>query len=242
MVHIVTVTSGRKVMHKEVLSRETMHRMTRIMIVEDQQLLRECLDLALTEIEWLHVVGSISSHNDALQAVHELEPDIVLIDWILSEQSSTELTKQITTDCPRTKVLVLGRTETYQELQEFLGAGARGYVVKSGSLNDLVCVIDSVINGEIAFSPQVTYAMFSQLSQLACADRRRKKIESMSLTARELEILQMIGEGLSNKEIANRLYLSLFTIKNHVHKILDKLNVKDRWEAVERAQEKEWLR
>jgi len=228
-------------MHEEIVSKEPVPRMTNILIVQDQQLSRECLGLALAEIAWINVLGSISSRKDALQTVRELQPEIVLIDWDLSAESSMELTKQITASCPQTKVLIVEMAEEYRDLQESLVAGAKGYVLKSSSLNDLITVIESVANGEIGFCPQIAYAMFSQLSQLAGVKRRRELIQSMSLTAREMEILQMIAEGLSNKQIADRLCLSLYTIKNHVHKMLEKMQAQDRRAAVAHAQAKHWL-
>src|SRR5258708_7786955 len=117
-------------MHEEIVSKEPVHRMTNILVVQDQQLSRECLGLALAEIAWINVIGSISSREDALQTVQELKPDIVLIDWALSSESSMELTKQITTSCSQTKVLIVEMAEEYRDLQESFIAGAKGYVVK----------------------------------------------------------------------------------------------------------------
>lgn len=218
-----------------------MHRITSIIIIEDHQLFRECLESVLSEIESLSVVGSIGSQEDALETVDKLQPEVILIDSSLSDCSPIELTKRITTTYPKTKVLIVGIPPHCQDLQGLISAGATGYIVKSASVNDLTKAIDSLVNGEIAISQQVAYCMFSQLSQLASAHRRRQLIESMRLTHRELEILRMIAEGLSNKQIANQLCLSLYTVKNHVHQILEKLQVHDRWKAVEYAQDKEWL-
>ncbi|HEX6718232.1 MAG TPA: response regulator transcription factor [Pyrinomonadaceae bacterium] len=219
-----------------------MQRPARLVIIEDQQIFRECLDVVLTDVDWLTVIDSIDGHEDALEKVQKLQPDIALIDSDLCDRAALELTRRIATECPRVKVLILGITSDYRDVQEFIEAGAKGYIVTSATLNELITAIRSLVDGEIALSPHVTYAMFAHLSHLACARRRRQVVESMKLTSREMEILQMIADGLSNKEIANQLCLSLYTVKNHVHQVLEKLQVQDRWQAVEYAQNQEWLK
>jgi two-component system, NarL family, response regulator DegU len=215
-----------------------MQKIISIMIVEDQQLFRECLQAVFAEIEWLKVLDSVGSQEEALQKLEEYRPDIILIDSALTDKSSLNLTKQITREYPQTKVLILGVLEDFKEYVE---VSAKGYIDKSASLDDLIKAIDSVAKGGIALSPQLTYTLFSQLSEVARARKRKELIEFMVLTPREMEILQMIAAGLSNKEIANRLCLSLYTIKNHVHQMLEKLQVHDRWKAVEYARKKQWI-
>lgn len=219
-----------------------MQRPARLVIIEDQQIFRECLEAVLTETDWLTVVDSIGGHDDALEKVQQLQPDVALIDSDLCNRAALELTKRIGTACPKVKVLILGLTGGYRDVQEFIEAGAKGYIVTSATLNELTTAIRSLLNGEIALSPHINYAMFAHLSHLACARRRRQVVESMKLTSREMEILQMIADGLSNKEIANQLCLSLYTVKNHVHQVLEKLQVQDRRQAVEYAQNQEWLK
>jgi RNA polymerase sigma factor (sigma-70 family) len=218
-----------------------MQKIVSIMIVEDQQLFRECLHAVFAEIEWLKVLDSVSSREEALQKLEEYRPDIILIDSVLTDKSSLSLTNQITRDYPQIKVLILGVVEDYLEVKEYMEVSAKGYIDKSASLDDLINAIDSVAKGGIALSPQLTYTLFSQLSEFARARKKKELIELMVLTPREMEILQMIAAGLSNKEIANQLCLSLYTIKNHVHQMLEKLQVHDRWKAVEYARKKHWI-
>ena len=122
-------------------------------------------------------------------------------------------------------------------------AGLRGYIFeKNSSLEELQRTIRQVVAGEVACPPEVTYVMFTRLNQLASEKWWVNRATSMKLTPREVEILKLIAKGLNNREIGERLYLSLHTIKNHVHKILQKLQVSRRSDAVKYAHEKQWLR
>jgi two-component system, NarL family, nitrate/nitrite response regulator NarL len=117
-------------------------------------------------------------------------------------------------------------------------AGARGYVLRGASIDNLRIAVESIARGETVCSPQITYSMFSRLAELAHHAMGAQTI----LTTREMEILQLISQGWSNKRIANHLFVSLYTVKNHVHNILKKLQVQHRLEAVAYAYQRYWLK
>jgi len=211
----------------------------RLMIVDDYPLFRECLASVLTERERFRVLDVVESRQDALHKIKEHQPDVVLVDQNLPNQMALELTRRITRHYSHVRVLILGLTETEEEILTYVEAGASGYVLKEASIDDLQVAIDLVVRGETVCSPRVVHSMFSRLAELA---RQSEEIESLALTPREMEILQLVAEGLSNKQIADRLFLSLHTVKRHVHNILEKLQVQHRLEAVEYAYKKRWLR
>ncbi len=120
-------------------------------------------------------------------------------------------------------------------------AGARGYLRLSASIAELLESIARLLAGEVVFSPELAPAMFSRLAELTTERRRRRRLEALLLTSRELGILRLLAEDLSNKEIAQQQSLSVHTIKNHVHHILKKLGVRKRSEAVRMALERSWI-
>jgi DNA-binding NarL/FixJ family response regulator len=186
-------------------------------------------------------VDTANLSGDVFASVQRHEPDVVLISLDAPAKLALELTKQVARDLPRVKVLILGLLEE-EEILECVEAGAHGYVLKQESLEDLGRAIEGAMRGETLCSPRIAHTLFSRLAQLAQHPPGGEDGEPLALTARQLEILRLIAQGLSNKQIANRLMLSLHTVKNHVHSILECLNVPDRAQAVEYAYQKRWLK
>ena len=126
---------------------------------------------------------------------------------------------------------------------KYIEAGVKGYVFEEhSSLAELKMMIRQVVVDEICCPPEIAYAMFTRLSELSEENWWVNRADSMMLTPRELEILELVAEGMSNREISEKLFLSLHTIKNHIHKILHKLQVQCRTDAVKYAYEKQWLK
>ena len=206
----------------------------RLMVVDDHQLFRECLASLIIQ-RGFTVFELMPNLRDVLDNIRIYQPDIVLININLPNNSAIELTKQISLELTQTRVIILGLKETESTILECVEAGAKGYIANEASINDLLMVIHLVYKGETFCSPRIAYSLFSRVSELA---RKRHDIhitKSEDLTLREKEILQLIADGLSNKQIAQRLYLSLYTVKNHVHSILEKLQSHNRLEATHYA-------
>ena len=125
---------------------------------------------------------------------------------------------------------------------ECVEAGAHGFVLEESSLEDLRNAIDLVVAGQRFYSQSIVESMFDQLALFSRESRWRSRLKNVALTQRELEVLRWIAEGLSNKQVARKLSVSLYTVKNHVHNILEKLQVSDRFEAVEQAIDNRWFR
>ena len=166
----------------------------------------------------------------------------MLLGRALPRELLTELLKQIQEHMDDAKLIVLVSTDAERALLDSIEAGAAGCIPEEASLDELRTAIEMVSLGKKYCSPRIAGTMFTQLSDLARASRWNERIESSNLTSREIEVLQLIAdEKLSNKQIAHKLTLSLYTVKNHVHNILEKLPVQDRFAAAEYAHQQRWF-
>jgi two-component system, NarL family, response regulator NreC len=213
-----------------------------LIIVTDNRLFGECLASVLARCESFTVPAVVQTAEEALQQIQEHQSDIILIDVHLPHTMVLTLTQQLTRDFPHVRVLLLGVTEAEKEIQAYVEAGAGGYVPKNTPFHELQSVIELVTRGETMCSPHIAHAMFARLSELAQTSANSVAYEPVILSDRELEILQLIAEGWSNRQIAEHLYLSPHTVKNHVHNILKKLRVQRRLEAIKYASERQWLK
>jgi len=227
---------------RAVLAREDdMHQTISLTVVADHKFFGECLVSVLRGCQDFSVCDLVRNETDVLHIVKRHPPDVILIDRHLTDQTAFKLTRHLSKHYPDIKVLIFGVTEAEPEIRECVEAGARGYVSKEASCSDLRQIIELVAQGETICSPHMVHALFSHLSELAREPWDGEAVEPVPLTARELEILYHISKGWSNHQIADHLYLSLHTVKNHVHNILKKLQVQRRLEAVEYANKRRWL-
>ena len=211
-------------------------------IIHRNRLIRECLASVLSAEERFRVVDIGRGGSEYLRIVQEERPDVVLIDLGLPEQLPVELTQQVREHAESTKVILLVPGSGQENLAECIAAGAHGCVLEETSLDGLQDAIERVVRGEMFCSPEIVHSMFQKLAQTARVSDWRERIKSVNLTPRELEIVHLIDDGLSNKQIARKLSLSLYTVKNHVHNIIEKLQVEDRQQAVQYARQHKWLR
>ena len=210
----------------------------RIFIADDNRLLREGLASMLEEIEDITVVGMASSGGQAIDQIKKLLPEVALIDIGMPDKDGLDVTQTLHDKLPVVKVIILGMPDLTDEIMACIEAGAAGYVLKEASFEYLVESIRSVQRGESFCSPRMAASLFSRIAELA---GERIPESSIKLTPREVEIINKIADGLSNKEIAAQLYIEEQTVKNHVHNILDKLQLHNRLEAVQYARERKLL-
>jgi DNA-binding NarL/FixJ family response regulator len=198
----------------------------RILIVSDVALHREGIACLLGPCEHLEVVGTLASGAITTQAPENLAADIVLID--LPSAQAYAAAPALCAAYPEARLIALGVSETEDAIIRCAEAGICGYSTPEACAEELVAVIDGVGRGEFACPPRIAGQLMQHVGALAGGPREARL---KRLTAREREIVEMISEGLANKEIARRLCLELPTVKSHVHNILDKLQVRNRTEA-----------
>ena len=206
----------------------------KVLLVIDLPLIGNIFASVLDDEPDMKVVSCVDSMQAALACIRSQEVNVVLLSVGLPEQGALKLTRTIVERAPSTKVLALGLAEEdNREALRYIEAGAAGYILKDSSLNELTETIRLSQKGEAQVSTQMAWAMMERLSNLArmFSAVENKMDRDVQLTSRELEVLQFIGEGLTNQEIAARLVVEVGTVKNHVHSILEKLNVNNRDEA-----------
>lgn len=206
--------------------------MIRLSIVSHSRLFRECLASALALYEGLAVVDLIGDHNAAAGIIKATQPDIVLLDINLKNGGALGLSAQLNQEVAPTKAIILGVIEEEASVLRCIEAGAKGYVSIEAGTQDVVEVVRCVQRGETVCSPDIAYTIYLKVAELSQRQHKENKLASMKLSQREEEILRLMADGLGNRQIADQLYLSLHTVKNHVHNILKKLQVHHRSEAV----------
>ncbi|MEM7128902.1 MAG: response regulator transcription factor [Chloroflexota bacterium] len=207
--------------------------MIRILIIDNVRLICEVMAAALEDEDDIEIVGLATTLEEAETPLANAKLDLVLISTNLPDGGSLELTGNIRQDFPDTKVVVLGMADTEIVIMTYIEAGASGYVLKDASVDRLLLNIRAAYNGEALVSPQVAAALMERVAVLTqhLTELGVDPSGYEELTAREKEVLDLIAVGYSNQEIANTLTVEIGTVKNHVHSILDKLNVNSRKDA-----------
>jgi len=213
----------------------------RLAIVDSHQLFRECLAGVLARDRRFEIAGRFSTRQEALERLAQTRVDILLLVLDGPVDGVCGFLRAVVERSPKSKVMLLGRDEADERILEYFDAGASGFLARDQSLGELRSAIEAISRGNTVCTPRLASTLFARLARLGRERRRRDKLEYLKLTPRELEILRLIAEGKSNQEVARQLYLSVHTVKNHVHKILETLGVHSRWAAVHHAVERGWL-
>ncbi len=212
----------------------------RLLIAHDHHLFRQCLTSVLAEHPDL-LVRDTAADGQLAERVREYAADLVLLDLHAPGRNTVDLTRELSRQFPEVKIVLLGLPETRETFLECVEAGAQGFVAKDGSLDDLTRTVRAALRDEVICPPPLTFSLFEKLAGLSREVRRGSLPEACPLSFRQLEIVQLIADGLGNKQIARQLRLSLYTVKNHIHNILSVLSVEDRREAVECARRHRWV-
>lgn len=204
--------------------------MTKVLIVDDAPLFQAGLAAAL-KAEGFDVVGQATHALSGVDMARQLQPDLVVLDILMPGMSGLEVVEKIAAAAPGSRVVLLTSSESEEDLLAAIRLGARGYIVKTTDLPNLVSAMRHVLDGGAVVSPAMGGKLFDTVRQLL-RHRQTNAVRTPMLTGREIEILQSIARGMTSKEIGDRLYISENTVKNHVRNVLDKLGLHSRGEAV----------
>lgn len=194
----------------------------RVLLVEDHTLVRAGIRSLLNSVRDIDVVGEAGNGREGLKLVRKLEPDVVLMDISMPELNGMEATARITKSHPQAKVLMLSMHNDEEYVAQSLRAGARGYLVKGAATKELEQAIHAVMRGDIYISDTVSRSVVDKLMQDSSSGSALG-----NLTSRQREILQLVAEGYSTRDIAERLSLSVKTVEAHRTHLMDRLEIRD---------------
>jgi DNA-binding NarL/FixJ family response regulator len=194
-----------------------------VAILDDNRLVRDGLSAMLDRLPDMQVVASMAAYSPSLA---ETPAHVLLLDVGLLEQESLRVAIALRAEMPDTKIIVMDLIPVHDEIMDFVNAGVCGFVLKDATLDEFVATIRSVASGEKVLPPRMTESLFSQIVNDASGRRDDAKddvLDDVRMTRREREVIELIGEGLSNKEIAQRLNIAAHTVKSHVRNVMEKL-------------------
>ncbi|MFE2430071.1 response regulator [Streptomyces sp. NPDC059373] len=214
--------------------------MTRVLVADDQTVVREGIVMLLGLLPDIEVVGAAADGEEAVQLVGELGPEVVLMDLRMPRCDGVEATRRIRAEYPGTQVVVLTTYADDNSLFPALRAGARGYLTKDAGGDEIARAIKAVVAGEAGLAPQVQRRLLERLSAQGAEAGESPGVPEVpelpdGLTVREAEVLALVAQGLSNSEIASRLYVSVTTVKTHINNLFAKTGARDRAQAVKYA-------
>jgi two-component system, NarL family, nitrate/nitrite response regulator NarL len=194
-----------------------------VAILDDNRLLRDGLSAMLNKLPDMRVVASMAAHSSSLA---DTPAHVLLLDVGLLDEESLRVAIALRAEMPDTKIIVMDLMPVHEEIMDFVNAGVSGFVLKDATLDEFVATIRSVASGQKVLPPSMTGSLFSQIVSDAGEHGRNGKehvLEDVRMTRREREVIELIGEGLSNKEIAQRLNIASHTVKSHVRNVMEKL-------------------
>ena len=206
-----------------------------VLVIEDNRLVRDRLAVLLDAQPDFKVVAAAEGANEGLLHLQQGKPHVVLVDAALGNHSSHRLVESVRKTAPETRVIVMDLLPVHQDVIDFIKAGASGFIVKDATVEDFVKTIRSVAEGANVVPASLTGTLLSHIADQAVIRSMPGVAEAVRMTKREREIMDLIAEGLSNKEIAQRLNLATYTIKSHVHNILEKLALHSRLQIAAHA-------
>jgi len=197
-----------------------------VALIEDNRLVRQGLSTLLNGLPDFEVVAEWASGDTSL--LRDVTPDVVLLDLGLRNGDSLRVAQSVKVAFPESKIIVMDLLPVHEDIVEFVHVGVAGFIVKDATLEDLAATIRSVVAGANVLPPAMTNTLFSQIARDTVAKGRPAALNAVRMTPREREVIGLIAEGLSNKEIAGRLHVATHTVKSHVRNIMEKLTLHTR--------------
>lgn len=201
----------------------------RLILIEDNRLLRDGINTMLKKETDINVVATFGDGNVTPDKIRELKPKVVLLDLGLADQNSLDFVRSLKDENQDIKVIVMDLVPIQEDILRFVEAGVSGFILKDATIAEFTKTIRSVVGGEKVLPTILAGSLFSQIIDSSIKELGPSKvIQSVRMTKREREIVELIAEGLANKEIAYKLNLSIYTVKSHVHNILEKMALNTR--------------
>lgn len=214
-----------------------MAKLTRILLIEDNPILRNGITAVLKNLPYIRVVDVISSGNDVLTKAQNSKPHIILMDVGLKDVDEISTVNLIRKNLPDAKVIGMGFIPSQSDIVQFIEAGASGFILKDATVQEFISTVQSVAEGKTVLPPALTSSLFNHVIEVALKKRKGTIAKAVRMTNREREIIALIANGLTNKQIAEALNIATFTVKSHVHNILEKLALHSRLQIALHADE-----
>lgn len=206
--------------------------MIELVLIDDNRLLREGIAALIHSQPGFRVLTASADVDEALRKVREAKPDVVLVNFGLVDHDSLSLTATVHREVPNARVIVMGILAIQEDVADYVRAGASGFVMKDASFDDFIATIRAVAAGQQVLPSALTTSLFAQIVRHEVVKDKIKLRSEVRLTSREREVVDLLSEGLSNKEISSRLNIAIHTVKSHVHNVLEKLALHSRLEVV----------
>ncbi len=202
----------------------------RLLLIEDNKLLRDGILSILKPHKDIIIIAASGDSKNTLSKIQQLKPNVVLLDLGLRSQNSLHIVELVRKEFPEAKVIVMDLAPVQADILQYVKAGANGFILKDASLNDFLITIRTVAEGATVLPPILIDSLFSQIVEHAVREGKPKLKEAVKMTKREQEVITFLGDGLSNKEISQKMHVSTYTIKSHIHNIMEKLALHTRLE------------
>ena len=202
----------------------------RLLLIEDNRLLRDGILGILKPHKDIVIVAASAEGKNTLLKIQQLKPNVVLLDLGLRSQNSLHVVEIVKKDFPEAKIIVMDLAPVQADILQYVKAGANGFILKDASLKDFLITIRAVAEGSTVLPPLLVDSLFSQIVDHAVREGKSKLKEAVRMTKREREVIGLLSEGMSNKEIGHRIRVSIYTVKSHIHNIMEKLALHTRLE------------
>ena len=202
----------------------------RLLLIEDNRLLRDGISSVLKPHKDIVIIAASGDGKNTLEKIKQLKPNVVLLDLGLRSQNSLRVVEVVKKDFPEAKIIVMDLAPVQADVLQYVKAGANGFILKDASLNDFLITIRTVNEGATVLPPLLVDSLFSQIVDHAVREGKPKLKKAVQMSKREREVIGLLSDGMSNKEIGQKIRISTYTVKSHIHNIMEKLALHTRLE------------
>ncbi|MBK7631206.1 MAG: response regulator transcription factor [Ignavibacteriales bacterium] len=214
----------------------------RLLLIEDNRLLRDGILSILKPHKDIIIIAASGDGRNTLVKIKQLKPNVVLLDLGLRSLNSLQVVEVVKKDFPLAKIIVMDLAPIQADILQYVKAGANGFILKDASLNDFLITIRTVNSGATVLPPILVDSLFSQIVEYAVREGKSNLKEAIRMTKREKEVIGFLSEGMSNKEIGQKIHISTYTVKSHIHNIMEKLALHTRLEIANYSYTNETLK